>query len=227
MLQAEEDAGESDRACRAEGSTHPLQHDDAADELFVQADQEQRERSEPEPGRALDKSRRHRPEQHLDHERQEEERCRPAPPQGEQAGRAQQPLHVHGRPGEDIAEALREVSESAKSQSGFDGLDKFFPSHAREHLADMLLYALSQAKELTGRTEVSHIIEITEDGWIVTDEGLRPRSVPFYLISFNDRALIDWTEHILNKPWNESAAFPHTFSWALALYDRMTKQGGA
>lgn len=121
--------------------------------------------------------------------------------------------------GEDIGDALRQVSELAKVQPGFDGMDKFFPGHAREHLADTLLYALAHGEEVTGRRDISKVIEITPEGWIITERGLRPKSVPFYLVSFDDRAPIEWDEHIRNKGWDESPSFPYTFAWAQQLHD--------
>jgi hypothetical protein len=119
-----------------------------------------------------------------------------------------------------VTDALAQVSVLARDLPGFDGMDKFFAGQTPRQLGEMLMFAARHGAEMTGDYAIHRVVEITEDGWIITERGMVPRSVLHYVIRFDSAAPIDWEEHILNKEWEESHSFPYVYRWARELNDR-------
>lgn len=134
---------------------------------------------------------------------------------------------VHGlaycQPGEDVLDGLTAISAHASKVPGFDGMDKLFPGQTPRQLSDLLLFASKYRYTITGERKLEHLVEITEAGWVLTETALLPKSVPYYEIAADRFDEIDWPEHIVNKGWPESYAFPATLEWARKLLDVPTR----
>lgn len=125
--------------------------------------------------------------------------------------------------GERAIEVLEKLALLSRSSSGFEGERFFFPGHVFRQFSDMLLFALRNQFSVTGDTGVDHLVEMTNDGWILSDTAIRPRSYLTYEIAVRRLDEIDWSEHISNKGWPEAAAFPHTLQWARPLLENRSK----
>ena len=113
----------------------------------------------------------------------------------------------------DAVTVLTTLGRVITRQGLYPGDDMFFAGDLLQQLYDLLMYASRYRQSATGATDIEHVVEILDSGWIIMDRGIAPKSYRAYLISTSRFGELDWTSHIRNKPWPES----HHIEEALAI----------